>query len=67
MSLLGDLVQAAEARGFLLLLLAQPGLSAQENKLRLESSTELGEWRSGTESMGKLSLVSSHWITRNGM
>lgn len=48
--LLGDLVQAVEARGFLLLLLAQLGLSSQENKLRLESSTELGERGSGTES-----------------
>lgn len=49
-SLLGDLVRAAEGIGFLLLLLAQLGLSAQENKLRLESSTGLSERGSGTES-----------------
>lgn len=35
---------------FLLPLLAQLGLSAQENKLTLESSIELGERRSGMES-----------------
>lgn len=35
---------------FLLPLLSQLGLSAQENKLALESSTELGERRSGMES-----------------
>lgn len=42
-SLLGELVGPAAARGFLLLLPAQLGLSAQENKLGLESSTELSE------------------------
>lgn len=42
-SLPGELVGPAAARGFLLLLPAQLGLSAQEKKLRLESSTELSE------------------------
>lgn len=42
-ALLGELVGPAAATRFLLLSAAQLGLSAPQNNLRLESSTELSE------------------------